>query len=160
AARPKPWMRVSPSATAPSRTARCELPLFPGTPTAPTNAAAGSILIEHRRDDDAVALALQELGRSLCLAFAADEHLERAAAFRRHVVELEVLYCDALGPERLRDRGEHAGAVGDVHTEALQRARVGVLALEHAASVRRRFADPAREKACVPLIEGGLDLLD
>ena len=44
AERPKPWTRVSPSASAPSSTARCEIDLSPGTATCPTSAAAGSSL--------------------------------------------------------------------------------------------------------------------
>ena len=38
-------------------------------------------------------------------------------------LELEVLDVDPLGAERLGDPGEHARAVGDVHPDALQRAR-------------------------------------
>src|SRR6188768_3295969 len=44
AERPKPLMRVSPSAIAPSRSARCEIDLSPGTRTCPRTAAAGSTL--------------------------------------------------------------------------------------------------------------------
>ena len=47
-----------------------------------------------------------------------------------------------------------------MHAQALQRAGIRVLALEHAAPVRRRLADPAGEEAGVALLERGLDLLD
>src|SRR4051794_41919713 len=47
-----------------------------------------------------------------------------------------------------------------MHAQALQRPRVGILALEHAAAVRRGLADPAREEAGVALLERSLDLLD
>ena len=40
--RPKPLTRVSPSPSAPIRTARCDIDLSPGTTTCPTTAAAGS----------------------------------------------------------------------------------------------------------------------
>src|SRR5581483_7042747 len=43
--RPKPRTRVSPSASAPIRTARCEIDLSPGTMTCPTSEVAGSTRI-------------------------------------------------------------------------------------------------------------------
>ena len=42
--RPKPCTLVSPSPSAPIRTARCEIDLSPGTTTCPTSEAAGSTL--------------------------------------------------------------------------------------------------------------------
>src|SRR5439155_16911415 len=47
--RPKPRTMVSPSPTAPSRTARCEIDLSPGTPMWPTTARAGSIFTSASR---------------------------------------------------------------------------------------------------------------
>src|SRR5689334_2224415 len=158
--RPHPWTRVSPSATAPSRSARCETDLSPGTARWPSSAAAGSTFIDHRRDDDAVALALEQVGRSLGLAGSGDEHGQRAAALGRDVVQLEVLDVDALGAERLGDACEHAGPIGHVHAEAVEVAGVRVLAVEHPPPALRRLADPAREEAGVTLRERGLDLLD
>src|SRR5205085_12443573 len=96
AARPNPRIRLSPSASAPSSTARCEIPFTPGTAIAPRTAAAGSTFIEHRRDDHPVALALEQVGGALRLALARDEHRQRPAALRRHVLELEVLDVDPL----------------------------------------------------------------
>ena len=54
---------------------------------------------------------------------------------------LEVLDVDPLRAERLRDLGEDARPVGDVHLQPLQRAGVGVGALEHPAAV---LAPPRR----------------
>src|SRR5207248_4951214 len=126
AERPKPRTRVSPSATAPTSTARCEIDLSPGTAMCPTSAVAGSIFIagpcnkqridrsfqtdaraelarpeadiasdvsrvrQDRRDDDAVALRLEQCRGAAGLFFAADEQRQRAAAVRRDVVQLEV----------------------------------------------------------------------
>src|SRR5262249_20012918 len=101
AARPKPRIRDSPSATAPISAARCEMPLTPGTAAAPSSQAAGSTLIEHRGSDDAVALALEQRDRALRLVLAGDEQRERSPALGRDVVELEVLDVDPLRPERL-----------------------------------------------------------
>jgi hypothetical protein len=47
AARPKPSIRLSPSAIAPSSTARWEIPFTPGTAIAPSIDAAGSIFIRR-----------------------------------------------------------------------------------------------------------------
>ena len=139
--------------------------MSPGTPRWPLERDRrldlhSAALVEHRRDDDAVALALEQLGGARGLVLAGDEHRERAAALRRHVPELEVLDVDALGAQRLRDAREHARPVGDVDAEALQRSRVGVLALEHPAAVLARLADPAGEEPGVAALEGGLDLLE
>src|SRR5437868_4621175 len=158
--RPKPWMRVSPSAIAPTRSARWLIDLSPGTAKCPSSAAAGSIRIDHRRDDHAVPLALEERGRALGLGLAGDEQGQRAAALRRDVMELEVLDVDPLGAERLGDTSEHAGPVGHVDADALQHPGVGVLALEHPAAALRRLADPAGEETGVALFERALDLLD
>ncbi len=62
------------------------------------------------------------------------------------MLELEVLDVDALGAEGLGDPGEHAGLVGNVDADAVERARVGVGGLEHPAPVRGRLADPAARK--------------
>src|SRR3979411_1678588 len=105
--RPHPRTTVSPSAIAPSSSERCETDLSPGTAKCPSSDTAGSTFIDHRRDDDAVALALEQVRRALCLALAGDEHGQRAAALGRDVVELEVLDVDALRAESLRDPGEH-----------------------------------------------------
>src|SRR5439155_25150265 len=86
--RAKPRTTVAPSETAPSRSARCEIDLSPGTAKWPSSAAAGSTLIQHRRDDDAVALTLEQVGSALRLAFPGDEQRQRAAALGRHVVQL------------------------------------------------------------------------
>src|SRR3954451_20052493 len=160
AARPKPRMRLSPSATAPSRTARCEIPFTPGTAIAPRSAAAGSTFIEHRRDDHAVSLRLEQVGGAASLVLAGHEERQRPAPLRRHVLELEVLNVDPLGAERLRHACKHAWAVGHVDAEPLQRARVVVRALEHPSPVPRRLADPAGQEAGVALGERDLDLLD
>src|SRR4051794_28092098 len=160
AERPKPRIVVSPSETAPISSARCEIDLSPGTAKCPSRAAAGSTRIEHRRHDDAVALALEQRRGALRLALAGDEQRQRAAALRRDVVQLEVLDVDPLRAERLRDAGEDARPVGDVHAQPLQLPRVGILALEHPPAVPGRLADPAREKARVALLERRLDLLD
>src|SRR5581483_5687503 len=97
AERPKPVIAVSPSAIAPTRSARCETDLSPGTAKWPSSAAAGSIRIDHRRDDDAVPLALEERGGTVRLALPGHEERQRPAALGRDVVELEVLDVDALG---------------------------------------------------------------
>ena len=47
----------------------------------------------------------------------------RAAAVRRHVLELEVLDVDALGAERLRDSGQDSRAVRDMDSQPLQATR-------------------------------------
>ena len=46
--------------TAPSSSARCEIDLSPGTAKCPSSLTAGSTLIDDRRDDDAVALRLEQ----------------------------------------------------------------------------------------------------
>src|SRR5690348_8590585 len=120
-------MRVSPSATAPTRSARWLIDLSPGTAKWPSSAAAGSISIDHRRDDDAVALALEEGGAAVGGVLARDEQGQRPAALGRDVMHLEVLDVDALCAERLRDRGEDTRSIRDVHAEAVERAGVGVL---------------------------------
>ena len=76
------------------------------------------------------------------------------------MLQVEVLDVDPLRAERLGDPGEHAGPVGHVHAQPLQRAGVGVRGLEQPAPVRRRLADPAREEAGVAGRERGLELLD
>ena len=96
----------------------------------------------------------------MCFGLAGDEQCQRPAALRRHVMELEVLDVDALRAERLGDAGEDARAVGHVHADALERAGIRVLALEHAAAALRRLADPAGEDPGVALLERGLDLFD
>src|SRR6266576_3717695 len=50
AERPKPCTRISPSATAPTSTARCEIDLSPGTAMCPTTAVAGSIFMAKASD--------------------------------------------------------------------------------------------------------------
>src|SRR5690348_2064778 len=117
-------MLLSPSATAPSSTARCEIPLTPGTAIAPRIDAAGSTFIEHRRDDDGVSLCLEQLGGALRLAAAGHEQGHRPAAFGRDVLQLEVLDVDPFRAERLRDASENTGAVGHMNAEPVQRARV------------------------------------
>src|SRR5579884_2145612 len=149
--RPNPRTSVSPSQTAPISSARCEIDLSPGTARWPSRRTAGSTFIDDGRDDDAVALRLEQVGRASRLARAADEQRERAAALGRDVVQLEVLDVDALRAERLRDAGQHAGAVGHVHAQTLQVARVEVVAFEHPPAVLRGLADPAREVAGVAL---------
>src|SRR5256885_8617636 len=136
------------------------MPFPPGPAGAPSGAAAGSTFIEHRGGDDGVALALEQRDRALRLVLAGDEHCERPAALGRDVVELEVLDVDSLRAERLRDPGEHAGPVGDVHAEPLEPAGIRVLALEHPAAIARSLADEARKEARVALRERRLDLLD
>ena len=76
------------------------------------------------------------------------------------MLELEVRDVDPLGAERLEDPGEDARAVGDVHAQPVQGARVLVGRVEHPAPVAARLADPAREKAGVAVGERGLELLD
>ena len=77
---------------------------------------------------DAVALRLEQVGGAAGLVVAGDEDRQDAAALGREVAELEVLDVDPLRAERLRDPGEHARPVGDVHAEPLELARVGELA--------------------------------
>ena len=93
------------------------------------------------------------------LALAGDEDLERAAALGGHVGEVEVLDVDLLGAQRLRDSRQHAGTVGHVHLEAVERAGIRVGLLEQAAAVHGRLADPACEVAGIALLEGSLELL-
>src|SRR5690242_19509888 len=153
-------MRVSPSAIAPTSSARWLIDLSPGTAKWPSSAAAGSISIDHRRHDDAVALALEERRAAMGGVLAGDEQSERPTALRRDVVHLEVLDVDALRAERLRDPGKDARAVRDVHAQPVQRAWVRILALEHPAAALRRLSDPAREEPGVALLERSLDLFD
>ena len=132
--------RVSPSEIAPSRTRTVRDRLVAGDGEWPSSEAAGSTLIADAPadDDDAVALRLeQRRPRAAPRPRPSTSTRQRAAALGRDVVQLEVLDVDPLGAERLRDPGEHARAVGHVHADALQRARVGVGALEHAAPVAR-----------------------
>src|SRR5919198_3261624 len=112
-------------------------------------------------DDDPVALRLEQLGGAARLALAGHEHLERAAAFRRHVAELEVLDVDALGAESLRDAGEHARPVRDVDAQPVQVAGIcRIRALEHAPAVADRLADPAGDEPGVAGGERSLEVLD
>ena len=140
--------------------------MSPGTARWPRIDAAGSILIrrcavvEHGSDDDAVPLRLEDRGRPLGLLLAGDEDRQGAAALGGEVLEVEVGDVDPLGAERLRDPGDHAGPVGDVDAQALERAGIVVGGLEQAPPVRRRLADPAGEKARVAGLERRLDLLD
>src|SRR5262249_61572717 len=62
-----------------------------------------SLFAEDGRDHHAVTLRLQKVGGPAGLVLARDQQRQRAAAFRRHVVELEVLDVDPLGAERLGD---------------------------------------------------------
>jgi hypothetical protein len=123
AERPKPVTRVSPSQIAPIRTARCEIDLSPGTAQVPDEARAArrrrsAHSLDHRRDDDAVALCLEERAPARSASPSPrDEHRQRAAALGRDVVELEVLDVDPLCAERLEDPGEHARAGLDVTPE-------------------------------------------
>ena len=151
---------VSPSETAPSSSARCEIDLSPGTARWPSSEAAGSIFTRAPARRRRRSPAPRASRRRAAPPLAGDEQRQRAAALGRDVVQLEVLDVDALGAERLRDAGEHARPVGDVHAQALQLAGVRVLALEHPAAVAGGLADPAREKAGVALLERRLDLLD
>src|SRR6266511_2364508 len=127
AERPNPRTRVSPSQSAPIRTARCEIDLSPGTAMCPTSTPAGSTLVtlashprhgvRHRdvaergsfaedgRRDHVVALRLEDGGRARGFVFVSDEEGERSAALAGHVLQLEVLDVDPLRAERLRDAG-------------------------------------------------------
>ncbi len=75
-------------------------------------------------------------------------------------MELEVLDVDPLGAERLGDPGQHARAVGHVHAQLLELARVGEGVGEHAPAVAGGLADPAGEKPRIPGVEGRLELFD
>src|SRR5439155_21979519 len=100
-------------------------------------------------DDDVVALRLEDRRRPHGFVLTTDEERERAAAFPRKMLELEVLDVDALRAECLRDAREHTGTIGHVHAEPLQGARLLVRVGKHAAPVVRRLADPACEEAGV-----------
>src|SRR6266508_541894 len=182
AERPNPRTRVSPSHSAPIRTARCEIDLSPGTAMCPTSAPAGSTLltlashprhgVRHRdvaergsfaedgRRDHVVALRLEDGGRARSFVFVSDEEGERSAALAGHVLQLEVLDVDPLRAERLRDAGKNARAVGNVDAQTLKGARLLVRLREHAAPVPRRLRDPAGEEARVSLPQRALELLD
>ncbi len=124
---------------------------------APRDRGAGRRCRDDRRR---VALRLEEVGRLARGVLAGDEHVERAAALGREVVELEVLDVDLLGAERLRDPREHARPVGDVHAHALHRAGILVGLRQQAAPVAAGLADPAGEPARVARLERPLELLD
>src|SRR4051794_16645593 len=158
----RPHWRTSTSVSqsAPIRSERCEIDLSPGTAMWPSSRARGSTLINHRRDEDVIALALEQLGGAARVLLARDEQRQGAAALGREMLELEVLDVDPLGAECLRDPLQNARPVGDVHAHLVQRARVVVGDVEHAAAVLRRLADPAREKPRIALGKRGLDLLD
>src|ERR687892_728580 len=89
---------------------------------------------------------------------ARDQDAERPAALGREVVELEVLDVDLLRAERLRDPGQNARPVGDVHLHALERADVRVRLRQQRAPVAGGLADPAREPARVAALERALEL--
>ena len=93
-----------------------------------------------------------------CLA--RDEDRDRAAALAGEVLEVEVGDVDPLGAERLRDPGDHARPVGNVHAQPLELARRPRTRSQQPAPVRRGLADPAREEAGVAGRERRLDLLD
>ena len=116
--------RVSPSETAPSRSARCEIDLSPGTAKCPSSRTAGSTLIDAPPRRRRCTPAHSSSVAARCASPSPlDEQRQRAAALGRDVVQLEVLDVDPLGAERLRDAGEHARPVGDVDAQPLQRAR-------------------------------------
>src|SRR5262249_27858585 len=115
--RPQRETRVSPSVSAPTRSARCEIDLSPGTPMWPSIRAAGSTRIQHRRDDDGVPERAEHVRHPLGRSGGRDEERERAAELGRDVLHVEVLDVHALRAERLRHLRERSRAVGDVDAE-------------------------------------------
>ena len=108
--RPQCETRVSPSEIAPSRSARCEIDLSPGTPMWPSRRAAGSTFIRshRRRDDDAVALALEQAA-ARC---ASSSPLTSSAACRPARARrgrARSPGCRSGGAEGLEDLREHVG---------------------------------------------------
>ena len=118
-------------------------------PTTPLNSSPSD-----RRDDDRVALRLEQRRAALRPRLAGDEDRERAAALGRHVEQVEVLDVDPLRPERLRDPREHARAGRECAPAAsCSVAGIGIRLGQQPPPVLRRLADPARQVAGVGLVE-------
>ena len=68
--------------------------------------------VEDGREDDAVALTLEQAHRLRRVVLTRHEHRQRAAAFGRKMLEFEVGDADPLGAERLEDPGQDPGRSG------------------------------------------------
>ena len=161
--RPKPRTDVSPSAIAAEQhgAVRDRLVARDGDVAASSGAPARPSFRQHRRDDDAVALRLEQRRRALRFA---SRRVTRSVSVPPRSGETWWSSKSSMlirsRAERLRDPGEHARAVGHVDAELVEIARVGERAGEHAAPVVRGLADPAGEEAAVAGLERGLELLD
>ena len=123
-----------PSESAPTSSARCEIDLSPGTAMWPSSRATGSTLIEHRRDDDAVALALEQRGGAARLArspVTSSVSVPPRSGEMCWSSKSSMLIRSA--PSACVIPAKTPGPVGDVDAHAVERARVGVGAVEHAA---------------------------